>query len=125
MVEEILNSKLQFEMTQKKLQRGSRYEQHDLDGDGIVTDDEIAREERMVKLENADKMQDQQRLICWVSVISSAVCILLVVSPLIGDQRVPLVTSLLSTYVVANMGIVAAFMGATAFTRVKENGTHT
>jgi hypothetical protein len=110
-------------MTQKKLQSGSRYEQHDLDGDGIVTDEEIAREERMIKLENADKMQDQQRLICWVSVISSAVCILLVVSPLIGDQRVPLVTSLLSTYVVANMGIVAAFMGATAFTRVKENGT--
>jgi hypothetical protein len=110
-------------MTQKKLQKVSRYEQHDLDGDGIVTDDEIAREERMIKLENADKMQDQQRLICWVSVISSAVSIALVVSPLIDDQRVPLVTSLLSTYVVANMGIVAAFMGATAFTRIKENGT--
>ena len=110
-------------MAQKKLQKGSRYEQHDLDGDGIVTDEEIAREERMIKLENADKMQDQQRLICWVSVVSSAVCSALVVSPLVGDQRVPLVTSLLSTYVVANMGIVAAFMGATAITRVKENGT--
>lgn len=111
-------------MKQKKLQRGSRYAQHDLDGDGVVTDEEIAREERMIKLENADKMQDQQRLICWVSVISSAVCIALVVSPLVGDQRVPLVTSLLSTYVVANMGIVAAFMTATAFTRIKENGTN-
>jgi len=109
-------------MTQKKLQKGSRYEQHDLDGDGIVTDEEIAREERMIKLENADKMQDQQRLICWVSVIASAVSVSLVVFPLISVDRVPLVTSLLSTYVVANMGIVAAFMGATAFTRAKENG---
>ena len=95
---------------------------HDLDGDGIVTDEEIAREERMIKLENADKMQDQQRLICWVSVIASAVSVSLVVFPLISVDRVPLVTSLLSTYVVANMGIVAAFMGATAFTRAKENG---
>tara|TARA_R110000851_G_scaffold309482_1_gene468948 strand:+ start:317 stop:652 length:336 start_codon:yes stop_codon:yes gene_type:complete len=110
---------------QKKLERGSRFEQHDLDGDGIVTDEEIAREERMIKLENADKMQDQQRLICWVSVISSGVSVALVVSPLVGDQRVPMVTALLSTYVVANMGIVAAFMGATAFTRVKENGQGT
>jgi hypothetical protein len=109
-------------MTQKKLQKGSRYEQHDLDGDGIVTDEEIAREERMIKLENADKMQDQQRLICWVSVIASAVSVSLVVFPLISVDRVPLVTSLLSTYVVANMGIVATFMGATAFTRAKENG---
>ncbi len=112
-------------MAQKKLQRGSRYEQHDLDGDGIVTDEEIAREERMIKLENADKMQDQQRLICWVSVIASAVSVSLVVFPLISVDRVPLVTSLLSTYVVANMGIVAAFMGATAFTRAKENGQGT
>ena len=114
-----------YKMTQKKLQKGSRYEQHDLDGDGIVTDEEIAREERMIKLENADKMQDQQRLICWVSVIASAVSVSLVVFPLISVDRVPLVTSLLSTYVVANMGIVAAFMGATAFTRAKENGQGT
>ena len=50
----------------KKLQKDSKYQKHDLDGDGIVTDDEIAREERMIRLENNDKMQDQQRRICWV-----------------------------------------------------------
>ena len=33
-----------------------------------------------------------------------------------------MVTALLSTYVVANLGIVATFMGTTAFTRSKENG---
>ena len=31
-------------MAQKKLQKDSRFEAHDLDGDGIVTDEEIARE---------------------------------------------------------------------------------
>jgi hypothetical protein len=106
----------------KKLQKDSKYQKHDLDGDGIVTDDEIAREERMIRLENNDKMQDQQRLICWVSSISSIMLIGLVLSPIIPDTRVEMCTALLSTYIVANLGIVATFMTATAFTRSKENG---
>ena len=43
-------------------------------------------------------------------------------SPIIPDTRVVMVTALLSTYIVANLGIVSVFMGTTAFTRVKENG---
>jgi|TARA_R110000824_G_scaffold5526_5_gene25528 hypothetical protein len=106
----------------KQLQKDSKFLKHDLDGDGIVTDDEIAREERMVRLENNDKMQDQQRMLCWVSSLSSILLIVLAMSPIIPDTRVEMVTALLSTYVVANLGIVATFMGTTAFTRSKENG---
>ena len=106
----------------KKLQKGSQYEQFDLDGDGIVSDEELSRSELMIRLENSDKMQDQQRMLCWVSSISSIILIILVMSPVIPDTRVEMVTALLSTYVVANLGIVATFMGTTAFTRSKENG---
>ena len=106
----------------KKLQKGSQYEQFDLDGDGIVSDEELSRTEHMIRLENSDKMQDQQRMLCWVSSISSIILIVLVMSPVIPDARVEMVTALLSTYVVANLGIVATFMGTTAFTRSKENG---
>ena len=106
----------------KKLQKGSQYEQFDLDGDGIVSDEELSRSEHMIRLENSDKMQDQQRMLCWVSSISSIILIILVMSPVLPDTRVEMVTALLSTYVVANLGIVATFMGTTAFTRSKENG---
>ena len=106
----------------KKLQKGSQYEQFDLDGDGIVSDEELSRSEHMIRLENSDKMQDQQRMLCWVSSISSIILIILVMSPVIPDTRFEMVTALLSTYVVANLGIVATFMGTTAFTRSKENG---
>ena len=106
----------------KKLQKGSQYEKFDLDGDGIVSDQELSRSEHMIRLENSDKMQDQQRMLCWVSSISSIILIVLVMSPVIPDARVEMVTALLSTYVVANLGIVATFMGTTAFTRSKENG---
>ena len=106
----------------KKLQKDSQYEQFDLNGDGIVSDEELSRSEHMIRLENSDKMQDQQRMLCWVSSISSIILIVLVMSPVIPDTRVEMVTALLSTYVVANLGIVATFMGTTAFTRSKENG---
>ena len=75
----------------KKLSKDSKYLKHDLDGDGIVTDEEI-------------------------------VLIVLAMSPIIPDTRVVMVTALLSTYIVANLGIVSVFMGTTAFTRAKENG---
>jgi hypothetical protein len=106
----------------KKLQKGSQYEQFDLDGDGIVSDEELSRSEHMIRLENSDKMQDQQRMLCWVSSISSIILIVLVMFSLFLHTRVEMVTALLSTYVVANLGIVATFMGTTAFTRSKENG---
>ena len=109
-------------MAKKTLQEDSKYLKHDLDGDGIVTDEEIAREERIIRLENNDKMQDQQRIICWVSSISSIILIVLAMSPVIPDSRVEMVTALLSTYIVANLGIVSVFMGTTAFTRSRENG---
>ena len=84
--------------------------------------EELSRSEHMIRLENSDKMQDQQRMLCWVSSISSIILIVLAMSPVIPDARVEMVTALLSTYVVANLGIVATFMGTTAFTRSKENG---
>ena len=38
-------------MTPKKLQTQSKYNEFDLDGDGVVTDEEIARSKEMVDLE--------------------------------------------------------------------------
>lgn len=105
----------------KRLQKGSIWEQADTDGDGVVTDDEMAMTERMIRLENNDKMQDQQRLICWVSSLSSIVLIIIAMSPIIPDTRIEMVTALLSTYVVANLGIVATFMATSAFARNSDN----
>ena len=43
-------------------------------------------------------------------------------TPLVSHTKADLVIPLLSTYVIANLGIVSVFMGSTAFTRSKENG---
>jgi hypothetical protein len=55
----------------KQLQQDSKYNAFDADGDGIVSDEELALSERMLQIENNDKMQDQQRLMAWVAMASS------------------------------------------------------
>ena len=45
-------------MTQKKLEKGSVWEKADTNGDGTITDNEIALRERMIRLENQDKKEE-------------------------------------------------------------------
>ena len=59
-------------MAAKKLEIDSKYAHLDVDGDGIVSDEEMMREERMIELadkrsdmENEDKKQDAQRNMAW------------------------------------------------------------
>ena len=63
-------------MAQKKLQKGSEYAKYDLDGDGIVSDEELDMDEKMLRLqdlksdiENEDKKQDSQRQMAWMALI--------------------------------------------------------
>jgi hypothetical protein len=57
-------------MTQKKLEKGSVWEKADANGDGVVSDQEMAMRERMVLLENRDKKEDQQRYLVWFSALT-------------------------------------------------------
>ena len=44
-------------MIQKKLQKGSDYNKYDLDGDGIVDDDELLAAEKLHEIEAAEKQE--------------------------------------------------------------------
>ena len=52
-------------MAQKKLEPGSDYAKYDIDGDGIVTDEELEMDAKMMRLENEDKKEDAQRHMAW------------------------------------------------------------
>ena len=43
---------------QKKLQAGSKYADFDVDGDGVVSDEELAMSKEMMRLENEDKKSE-------------------------------------------------------------------
>ena len=46
-------------MAQKKLEKGSMYEEADLDGDGEITDKELSLHKELVHLENIDPSMNE------------------------------------------------------------------
>ena len=104
-------------MTQKKLEKGSAWEKADSNGDGIVSDKELQMRERMIRLENQDKKEDQQRYMVWFSALSLTafnVDLMLRIVPL---DRLNMLSSIASTWVISNMGIIGAFIASNAFVK--------
>ena len=106
-------------MAQKKLQADSKFAKYDLDGDGTVSDEELAMEERMIDLENRDKREDAQRTMAWYALggmLLYPVCV--VISVVAGiDAAAKILGDMAGVYFIAVAGIVAAFFGAQAFNR--------
>ena len=103
----------------KTLEKNSTYNQFDADGDGIVTDDELSRSERMMMIENMDKLADQQRVMAWAALFLPFVIILFLCSDIVAADKVNLVMGLATTFSAAMGTIVVAFMAATAYIRGK------
>jgi hypothetical protein len=103
----------------KKLQADSKYAVADTDGDGIITDEELDRHERWIRLENEDKMMDTQRTMAWLAMGTTIVTVILLLTPIINVARMESASGFLNTFLVAQMGVVLGFMGATALTKTK------
>lgn len=110
----------------KKLEDNSIWAEADSDGDGVVTDEEIALYERKVRFENEDKKEDAQRQMAWFalyglilypfSVVLSELFGLSNASSIIGDMA--------ATYFVSVAAIVAAFYGGQAYSKSKSDDTN-
>ena len=101
---------------QKKLQAGSDYNKYDIDGDGIVTDEELEIDERMMRLENEDKRQDAQRNMAWFALAGMLLYPSGVVIALwLGlDQAAKILGDMAAVYYVSVAAIVAAYFGTQA-----------
>ena len=106
---------------QKKLEPGSEYNKYDLDGDGIVTDEEFEMDQKLVRLENEDKKEDAQRYMAWFALWGMLLYPSLVVfSILISlDQAAKILGDMAAVYYVSVAAIVAAYFGSQA---LKKNG---
>ena len=99
----------------KNLESGSKYEQFDMDGDGIVTDEEMAKAEQMIALENRDKKEDQLRHMAWVAMLSMVAFTIILFLPIIDTDRVAALDNLLQMFYIAQAGVVATFFGSSAY----------
>ena len=110
-------------MAQKKLEKGSQYETYDLDGDGIVTDEEFEMDEKLVRLENEDKRQDAQRYMAWFALLGMLLYPSLVVISVFFklDSAATVLGNMAPTYFVSVAAIVAAFFGKEAYVKAKSS----
>jgi len=103
----------------KQFEKDSEYDKFDTDHDGIVTDAELARSERMIQIENLDKMADQQRVMAWAALGAPPVLIAFLASAWVTLEKVNALSGLTTTYCAAMGTIVVAFMAAQAYVRGK------
>ena len=112
----------------KELEKGSKYAHLDIDGDGIVTDAEMARAKEIAEFEhsiamrnNEDKKEDQIRNMAWFALWGMLLYPVGIVgaSWLTLDTAASLLSDIAPTYFVAISALVAAFFGAQAYNNKK------
>lgn len=114
----------------KQMQADSIYAHLDTDGDGVITDEEMARAKEIAEFEhkrkmqeNEDKKEDQIRAMAWFALWGMLLYpILILVTSLFGvDDAAQLIGDIAPTYFVAIAGLVAAFFGAQAYSKGKND----
>ena len=114
---------------QKSLQKDSEYAHLDIDGDGIVTDEELEMDEKMLRrqdmksdMENEDKKEDAQRHMAWFALFGMLLYpSLVLISVFIGlEKAANVLGDIAPTYFVSVAAIVAAFFGKEAYVKSKD-----
>jgi|TARA_Y100000389_G_scaffold142125_1_gene140087 hypothetical protein len=112
----------------KMMEADSIYAHLDTDGDGIITDEEMARAKEIAEWEHKKKMQenedakeDQIRSMAWFALWGMLLYpVLILLTSILGvDSAAKIVGDIAPTYFVAIAGLVAAFFGAQAYSKGK------
>ena len=94
----------------------------DIDGDGSVTLEEITMKERMLEVELREEKAESQKFMAWVAMGMMIVFTVFLFTPMMTDTRVAALADLLGLFYIAQTGVVAAYMGATAYMAGKPMG---
>jgi len=96
---------------QKKLETDSSFNELDLDGDGVVSDQEL---KAAAAIEASEKM-DAQRRMAWMAMGSMIVFTAAVFLPIFPDGRIKALSDLFGLFYIGQAGVVGAYMGMTAY----------
>jgi len=100
-------------MAQKKLQPRSEYEEYDMDGDGIVTDEELEHAKEIRETErDLRKSLAQLRMARFTLIAMGAFTAAMFFIPV---ERVEALSDISNLFYISGAGIVGAYMGTTAW----------
>ena len=106
----IMNS-MRVSKGDKVLQDKSEYAKYDVDGDGIVSDEEM----KTIHAINQEAKIETQQKMAWVAMISMIVFTVLVFLPIFPDTRIKALADLFGLFYIGQAGVVGAYMGVTAY----------
>ena len=107
---------------QKKLQKDSKYNNKDLNGDGVVSDDELDEWKQSEEVKRLNRKQMHQRNMAWTALVSMLLFTAIMFTPIVPDERIKLLTDISNLFYLAQAGIVGAFMGFAAFDKTGMKG---
>ena len=108
----------------KRLEDNSEYAMYDVDGDGTVSDEELAMSERMQNLSVMHEKADAQRNMCWLALLGMLLYPSLVVfCDMLGLEKASTVLGDMSSiYFVSVGGVISVWFGSVAYTNTKNGG---
>jgi hypothetical protein len=101
----------------KTLQNNSKYNDYDLDGDGIVTDEELENAKAMKETETLLRKQLAQLRMARATLIAMGAFTLAMF--LVDVERVKALADISNLFYLSGAGIVGAYMGTTAWMNKK------
>ena len=99
----------------KTLEPGSRFAKFDVDGDGVVTDEEMEQSTAMLELELREEKSDAQRRMAWIAMASMIQFTIGLFAPIFTDSRINALADILGLFYIAQAGVVGAYMGVSAW----------
>ena len=97
----------------KKLQPKSEYDVYDLDGDGVVTDEELAHAKEIRQAEHEMRKLRAQRRMATASLVGmGAFTGAMFIVPV---ERVQALADISNLFYISGAGVVGAYMGTTAW----------
>jgi hypothetical protein len=97
----------------KTLQNNSKYNEYDLDGDGVVTDSELENAKAIKETEQLLRKQLAQLRIARYTLVGMGV--FTVACFFIPIDRLEAMSDISNLFYISGAGIVGAYMGASAF----------
>ena len=102
-------------MKQKKLQSESEYEKYDMDGDGIVTDEELEHAKEIRETERDLRKSLAQLRMARFTLIGMGAFTAAMFTPWVSIERIDALSEISNLFYISGAGIVGAYMGTTAW----------
>lgn len=102
----------------------TKFDKYDKNKDGVLSKEEATNAQTIIELENRDRKEDQLRRMAWIAMGSMLLFTAVSFFPIISDERLKVLESILQTFYIAQAGVIATFFGANAYMN-KNSSTQT